>query len=158
MTVEQLQEFGMERMSEEAIRGFLEAQGMGVLALPDADAPYLLPLSFGYDGADTLYFTYIVGAESQKARLSADTTRARFLTYNAESPFSWRSVVLTGQLAELPQSNWGDHTDAILDNAWHPAIFDSAIETMDILVYQFAIEDWSGVRHSGLPPGLDADV
>jgi hypothetical protein len=29
---------------------------------------------------------------------------------------------------------------------------------MDILVYQFAIEDWSGVRHSGLPPGLDADV
>jgi nitroimidazol reductase NimA-like FMN-containing flavoprotein (pyridoxamine 5'-phosphate oxidase superfamily) len=117
MTVEQLEAFGMERMSEDAIRGFLEAQGMGVLALPADPVPYLLPLSFGYDGDSTLYFTYLVGPESQKEQLSAETDRARFLTYNAESAFMWRSVVLTGNLSELPQSEWDDHSAAILDNA-----------------------------------------
>jgi hypothetical protein len=28
---------------------------------------------------------------------------------------------------------------------------------MDIRVYRFTVDEWSGLRHSGLPPGMEMD-
>jgi nitroimidazol reductase NimA-like FMN-containing flavoprotein (pyridoxamine 5'-phosphate oxidase superfamily) len=157
MTVEQLQEFGMERMTDDDIEGFLQSEGTGVLALPQEGTPYVLPLSFGYDGGTSLYFTYIVSGDSRKVELSERADTACFLAYRAESAFNWRSVVSTGRLSELPTGEWDDHADAILDNAWHPALFDDAIEGMDIRVFQLVVDEWSGFRHAGIPPGFSRD-
>lgn len=157
MTVEQLQAFGMERMADDDIERFLQSEGMGVLALPEEGTPYALPLSFGYDGGTRLYFTYVVNGDSRKVRLSERADTASFLAYRAESAFNWRSVVSTGRISELPADEWDDHADAILDNAWHPALFDDAIEGMDVRVFQFVVDEWSGFRHTGLPPGFPQD-
>ena len=76
-------------MDDDAIRAFLANQKMGVLGLPTDDIPYLLPMSFGFDDESTLYFTFVGGPDSRKRGLIEATDRAQFLTYTAESPFTW---------------------------------------------------------------------
>ncbi|MFC7132640.1 MULTISPECIES: pyridoxamine 5'-phosphate oxidase family protein [Salinibaculum] len=157
MTIDELGEFGMERMDEAAIEEFLTSHGFGVLALPTDGAPYVVPMSFGYDGGTTLYFTYVVGEESQKADLTEAAEAATFLAYSAESAFSWRSVVLTGTVTEVPQNEWARHAEMMDDNAWHPDIFERAMETERIRIYRFDVDDWSGIRHTGLPSGFEGE-
>ncbi len=156
MAIERLEKLGIEHMSGEDIENFLESQGVGILALPTSGAPYILPLSFGYDGKKRLYFTFVTSNESEKVRLTSEGGEASYLVYTAESPFSWRSVVCQGTVSEVPRADWDDHDEAMADNAWHPDLLERAFELEDILVYQFEIEEWSGLRHAGLPPGLRA--
>lgn len=155
MTVETLEALGVERMAEQTIVDFLTSKGVGILALPTDDAPYVLPISFGYDGERRLYFTYATGNTSRKADLSSGDGRASFLVYAAESPFMWRSVVCKGTVREIPRSEWDEHEEAMNDNAWHPDLLERAFEAERVLVYRFDIGEWSGLRHSGLPPALD---
>jgi len=152
MTGEALDALGVEQMSQQSIADFLASQGVGVLAFPTDDVPYVLPLSFGYDGDQRLYFTYVIGDTSRKASLSSDGTRASVLVYETKTPFHWRSVICEGTVREVPKSEWDTHEEAMTDNAWHPDLFERAYNTERFLVYQFEIEDWSGLRHSGLPP------
>ena len=152
MSLSELQEIGVESMDDAAIDQFLATHGVGVLALPASPAPYLLPMSFGYDGEGSLYFTFVLGEDSEKARLSERAEAARFLVYTADSPFHWQSVVLTGTLAAVPREEWDD---LALENAWRPAVFEEADLSGGVAVYRFAIEDREGFRHTGLPPGFE---
>ena len=153
MTVEGLKQFGLEEMDDDQIRNFLLNQGMGVLGLPDEDVPYLIPMSFGYDGESRLYFSFFVDDESRKRDLSARTETARFLVYSADSPFFWESVVLTGTLVELPEEAWADH-QAALENAWHLALFERADTAGGVRIYEFSIRDRRGLKYTGLPDGF----
>lgn len=122
MTVEELAEYGVNRMDDAEIRDLLLDQGMGVLGLPSEDVPYLLPMSFGFDGESRLYFTYVLGGSSRKDRLSSRNESARFLVYSADTMFVWESVLLTGTLVEVPEDEWDDIRDA-LAVAWQPDLF-----------------------------------
>lgn len=157
MTVEELTEYGVNRMDDAEIRDFLLNQGMGVLGLPSEDVPYLLPMSFGFDGESRLYFTYVLGDSSRKDRLSARSESACFLVYSADTMFVWESVLLTGSLDELPEDEWDDVRDA-LAVAWQPDLFRAASRVEDVKVYRFEIEERSGIKHVGLPPGFEPDT
>ena len=156
MTVEGLKEYGLTDMSDEQVRDFLSNQGMGVLGLPEADAPYLLPMAFGYDGESRLYFSFFVGDGSRKHALSAETETASFLVYSADSPFFWESVQLTGTLAEIPEDEWDDHETA-LDNAWYLDLFEKVDTPGNVRLYEFEIRDQRGLKYTGLPPGLEGE-
>lgn len=153
MTLDELGEFGMVRMDDAEISRFLGTRRVTVLGLPADGVPYLLPLSYGYDGERTLYFTYVVGAESRKDELTAQTERASALVYSAESKYNWESVTMTGRLVELPEAEWDDHEDGIA-GAWRPDLFERASAVRDVRVYTFQIDDWTGIKHTGLPPGF----
>lgn len=140
-------------MNHEEIKNFLTNEGMGVLGLPDEEAPYMIPMSFGYDGESQLYFSFFLGENSRKRDLSARTEIARFLVFSADSPFFWESVMLTGTLAELSEEEWRDH-EAALDNAWHLDLFEQADSPSQIKLYEFTIQDQMGLKYTGLPPGL----
>lgn len=157
MTVDELTDYGMVWMNNEEIRGFLLSQGMGVLGLSSEDAPYLLPMSFGFDGESQLYFTYVLGASSRKAELSSQGNIARFLVYSADTSFMWESVLLTGTLSEVPENEWDDVRDA-MDIAWRPELFKTASMTEDVKVYRFLIKEQSGIKHMGLPPEFESDA
>lgn len=51
-------------MDDEAIDEFLTEQGVGVLSMSTDGTPYGIPLSFGYDGDDRLYFDEWSGREN----------------------------------------------------------------------------------------------
>jgi len=152
MTVEEIQ---LTEMDDASIRAFLANRKTGVLGLPTDDVPYLLPMSFGYDDA-TLYFTFVGGPDSRKRALIEATDRARFLSYAAESPFNWESVLVTGTVESIPEDEWDD-IRPVLEAAWRPEIVETAMATEAVTVYRFAAEEWTGYKHTGLPPGFDGD-
>lgn len=156
MTVSELREHGLEWMDENAVREFVRTQDTGVLGLPTGDVPYLLPLSFGYDGDRSLYFTYLASPESRKQELTSRADRAGFLIYSVDSAFSWESVLLQGTIREVPESRWEAVQDVLAD-AWHPHLLESATASSTVSVHEFSIEDQSGIRHTGLPAGFRDD-
>jgi nitroimidazol reductase NimA-like FMN-containing flavoprotein (pyridoxamine 5'-phosphate oxidase superfamily) len=153
MSIDQLQNYGLEKMDGSAISGFLATQSNGVLGLPTGGTPYMIPISYAYDGNRTLYFTYLLGRMSEKRRLSEQTDRARFLVYSVETLFNWQSVLLEGTLSELPESEWGE-IEHLLDNVWRPEILQRADLDGGVAIYAFTIEEQSGIRHTGLAPGF----
>lgn len=153
MTVKELAEFGLAEMTGEEVRNFLRNQGTGVLALPGTDVPYVIPMSFGYDGGSRLYFSFFRGEDSRKGELSDSAETARFLVYSADSPFFWESVVLTGSIGAVPESEWANHEEA-MGNAWHLDVFERADSPGSLRRYEFAVDEQRGLKYTGLPPGL----
>lgn len=149
-----LQAFGVHRMDDEEIRGFLQSRGIGVLGLPTDGPPYLLPMSFGFDGEMTLYFTFVFDGDSEKQRLAERTDEAAFLVFDAPSQFTWESVQLSGTLSVVPESEW-NRIDDILSQVWRPAVFENAVPDSDLAVYAFDIDERCGFKQTGLPPGYE---
>lgn len=143
-------------MDDEEIRNFLASQRVGVLGLPGDDAPYLLPLSFGYDGDSRIYFTYLVGPGSRKRTLSDAADATRFLVFKIDTMYNWQSALLTGTITEVPESEW-DALEETLSEVWRPSLFENASLSGDVSVYEFRIEEQTGIKHQGLPPALERD-
>lgn len=147
MTIDQIERVGATEMDEAEIAALLEREGVGVLALNDDPVPYLLPMSFGYDGENALYFVFLVlGERSRKVDLSDRATRASFLVYTATSMHEWQSVMLTGTIDEVSDEEWSALRNTIGDNAWHPSLFSSADPMQGIRGYRFEIEEASGIK------------
>ena len=154
MSVDELRDYGLERMSDAEIRGFLSSQGLGILGLPTEGEPYLLPLSYDYDGDSRLYFTYVVGSESRKSKLSEGSENASFLVFSADSMFNWESVQLTGTLRK-PRDDEATEPAEGAKRAWRPDLFQRADLSGGVEVYLFDIREQSGIKHTGLPPAFE---
>ncbi|WP_225336321.1 pyridoxamine 5'-phosphate oxidase family protein [Halomicrobium urmianum] len=154
MTLHELEGFGVSRMTDGEMRDFLTNRGVGVLALPAEHEPYVVPMSFGFDGEDSLYFTYVTTDESRKERLSERGDDAAFLVFDAPSRFMWQSVLLSGAVSPVPESEWDDLGDA-LGNAWRPDLFEQNGLAADVTVYRFRIANRVGYKQNGLPPGFE---
>lgn len=157
MSVDELGELGMVRMDEAAMRDFLTNQAVGVLALPAEKGPYVIPLSYKFDGDSALYLVYALGAESRKEELTERAETARFLVYDAASPFDWQSVLLSGTIGQVPDAKW-ETIEAERGPSWRPELLEAAELSRGSKVYRFQIEEWVGIRHTGLPPGFEPEV
>lgn len=153
MSVEELGDYGVEGMSESEVRAFLSAQNIGVLGLPTEQAPYLLPLSYGYDGDRRLFLAFVLGESSRKEELSRRADGATFLVFTADSTYSWESVLLTGRIEALPESEYEEAADTLTD-AWSPDVFERADLSRGVEIYRFEFDEWTGYKHQGLPPML----
>jgi hypothetical protein len=156
MTIDELAQYGLERMDDGTIDAFLDEQSVGVLGLPTGDVPYLIPLSYARDG-DSLYFTYLVGDPSEKDALTTEARRGRFLVYEADTAFRWQSVMLTGDLTEVPESEWGD-LSVHPSNSWRPSVLQSATTAGGVKVYEFAVADRAGIKQTGLAPDFRENI
>jgi len=153
MTVDELESYGTERMDDGEIDQLLSNRTTGVLALPAEGAPSMRPLSFHFDGDSALYFLYVVGEESRKAELSDRADAAQFLVYSMETPFNWRSVLLTGSISRVPED--GADTAAEVMTAERPDLFERALAAEATDLYRFDVEGRTGIKHLGLPPELE---
>ncbi|PSP36544.1 pyridoxamine 5'-phosphate oxidase family protein [Halobacteriales archaeon QH_10_70_21] len=157
MTIDQLTEYGLEPMDDESIREFLSAHSTGVLGLPTESEPYLLPLSCGYDGDSSLYFTYLLGESSWTAELTDAAESARFLAYSVETQFNWRSVLLTGDASAVPEEKWSD-VEPLTQNAWRPNTLQAASTTGGVAVYEFRVRERDGIQQNGLAPEFRENI
>jgi len=156
MTTDELSDYGMVRMNDDEIRGFLSSQSIGVLGLPTENVPVMRPLFFWYDGGSQIYFLYVIGPESQKEDLSDRADAARFLVFNVDTPFMWTSVLLTGSISDVPESEREPIEDA-MEMRWRPDLFERAGTSENTKLYQLQIEDRAGITHRGLPPAFETD-
>lgn len=153
MTVSELERYGLETMGRAEIDAFLDSQSVGVLGLSADPVPYLLPLSFGYDG-ESLYFTYLLGEESTKEQLTEQTERASFLVYSAETRFNWRSVLIEGEFRKVPPHHWSDLSD-VLAGAWRPELFQTASPSRHVQIYALDVTEVDGIKHTGLAAEME---
>jgi nitroimidazol reductase NimA-like FMN-containing flavoprotein (pyridoxamine 5'-phosphate oxidase superfamily) len=110
-----------KQLTETEIDQFLESQGFGVLSLAAEGVPYALPMSFGYDGSDRLYFVFVGYSEEWKKVTYADsTTVASFLTFDVESAETWQSVIAAGPFERIDYEEWDAAREAMADNAFRP--------------------------------------
>ncbi|UHQ96083.1 pyridoxamine 5'-phosphate oxidase family protein [Natrinema halophilum] len=156
MPVDKLSDYGIDRMDDDQIHGFLSSQSVGVLGLPAEGAPSMRPLSFWYDGESRVYFVYVRSTENRKEELSDRADTARFLVYRQDTPFNWTSVLLTGPIENVPESERDAVEDAI-EMRWRPDVFEQASSSENVKLYQFRIEDQVGIRQMGLPPEFETD-
>lgn len=153
MTVDDLADYGVERMDEDAVHEFLAARRVGVLGLPTDDLPYMVPISYGFDGEEYLYFTYVVGGASQKTLLTEEKRRAGFLVYDAASETQWTSVALEGTLSRLDEHDI-EALDPSVREIWTPAALKAAKAGEETRMYRFWIQNERGITHSDVPPGF----
>lgn len=140
-------------MEREEIEGSCRA-GVGVLELPVEKAPAMRPLSFWFDGDSTIYFLYVLDPESRKEGLSDRAEAARFLVYRAETPFNWRSVLLSGSIGLVPDDEReGVENDMELHR--RPDVFERASESSDTELYRSSIDERTDIKHLGFPSGFE---
>lgn len=157
MPLEYLEQYGLEQMSEDDISGFLSSQSTGVLGFSTDDVPYMIPMSYAFDDESSIYFTYLLGSDSQKEALSEQAARAGFLVYNVETMFNWESVLVSGTISSVPEAEWSELED-LLASAWRPDLFQSGKAPGRVGVYELEIDERSGIRHTGLAPGFREGV
>ncbi|MFT4921288.1 MAG: nitroimidazol reductase NimA-like FMN-containing flavoprotein [Haloarculaceae archaeon] len=156
MPLEYLEEYGLEQMNADEMQGFLSSQSTGVLGFSTDDVPYMIPMSYAFD-EDSIYFTYLIGSDSQKETLTEQSERAGFLVYNVETMFNWQSVLVSGPISSVPEAEWSD-LEELLASAWRPELFQSSNAPGQVGVYELEIDDRSGIRHTGLAPGFREGV
>ena len=108
------------RMSSDAASAFLERKGWGCLTLADGGCAYSLPMSFGYDGEETVYFHLQTDERGEKMAYLDATECATLLVPEVEPP-DWTSVVVRGPTARAPGDELEEAYAAFAENAWFPA-------------------------------------
>jgi len=83
----------------------LTRQGIGVLAMVDNEQPYAIPMSFGYDADQAVFpMQWGSGYDGRKNEVIESNPNVSLTVYeqDTEKESIWRSVVITGELYEIP--------------------------------------------------------
>lgn len=132
-------------MPESAVVDLLKEQGVGTLSMATEGSSYGIPISFGYDESDTLYFLLVGHSEEGKKVTYAERTEeASFLVYDVASKTEWRSVIATGPLSRITPTDWERARTALADNAYRPDLLTEVDVQEDPRVWELDIESKSG--------------
>jgi nitroimidazol reductase NimA-like FMN-containing flavoprotein (pyridoxamine 5'-phosphate oxidase superfamily) len=131
-------------MSEQEVEATLRELGHGTLALASGDEAYGVPVSFGFDG-ERLFLTLLqFGEESRKLAFADHTETATLTAYETASKFDWRSVVVTGELQEVP-SDEHEYLESVMDdNAWFPNLFAPTEAITEVRRMELRLADATG--------------
>ena len=106
-------------LEESVIDEVLTESGVGVLSMAAEGVPYGVPLSFGYDGEDTLYFVFLgATTELRKESYAEQTDVASFTTFDIGQDSAWRSVIVAGPLNRIKIDEWDSARESLADNAY----------------------------------------
>jgi nitroimidazol reductase NimA-like FMN-containing flavoprotein (pyridoxamine 5'-phosphate oxidase superfamily) len=109
---------GME-LDDPEVDKVLTEVGVGVLSMTADGVPYGVPLSFGYDGDDALYFVFLgATAELRKETYAETADVASFATFEMTPNGSWRSAIVSGPLERITIDDWDAAREAMADNAY----------------------------------------
>lgn len=146
-TFGEIEGIGMDDAETET---FLRERGIGVLSLASDAEAYGVPISFGYDGDDRLYFVFLrVGERSRKEEFAETTERASLTAYDVESKHVWRSVIARGRIRQVADDEWDAVEESIGDNAWYPSLFSESEPMKDIQGWVLEIEELTGQKSEG---------
>jgi uncharacterized protein len=137
-------------MTEAEIDAFLSRHETGVLALADDDTPYAIPISYGYNADEQVFYMRLVSTpESEKRQFLASSPHGRLVVYEeTDSGTTYRSVVAVGSLEEIAPS---DLTAAHVEQygaAKRPLfeIWGESKQDLNIQLYEFSPAKLSGRR------------
>jgi len=142
--------YGIE-MSDTDVAEFLTRQGHGVLSF-GGEVPYGLPISFGYDVLHNRCVFQLVFHEGSEKRARLDeSSLVSLVSYEWNGPDDWRSVVITGTLAPIEDTDSAalDASEVFAEYASVAglSVFDRPSTELDPEWYELQIDELNG-RHS----------
>jgi len=135
-------------MSQSETDALLGRHETGVLSLARDDDPYAIPISYGYDADErTFYLRLVSTPDSEKRKFLSSNPDARLVVYEEAEP-TYRSVVVTGELVEVPRDamtvehieQYGDAKRPLFE------IWGDTKPELDIKLYELRTDSISG-RH-----------
>jgi nitroimidazol reductase NimA-like FMN-containing flavoprotein (pyridoxamine 5'-phosphate oxidase superfamily) len=117
-----------------------------VLALARDDDPYAIPISYGYDPDERrVYLRLVSTPDSEKRAFLAGDPRTRLVVHETDGD-TYRSVVLTGTLGEVPREDLTPEHVAQYGDARRPLfeIWGEAKPDLDIGLYVLDPDEVSG--------------
>ncbi|AUX08950.1 pyridoxamine 5'-phosphate oxidase [Halalkaliarchaeum desulfuricum] len=135
-------------MAPEEIEELLGRHETAVLSLANADEPYAIPISYGYDAdSNRFYFRLVSTPESEKRAFLTSSPRARIVIYEEVDPI-YRSVVAKGTLERIDPDEmsvehvvqYGDTKKPLFE------IWGESKRDLDIQLYQLDVESVGGRR------------
>lgn len=109
-------------LDEPGIDDVLTEAGVGVLSMSAEGVPYGVPMSFGYDGEDSVYFVFLGSTELRKERYAEHSDVASFTTFEINPDSSWRSVIVSGPIDRITIDEWDIAREAMADNAYQSSL------------------------------------
>ncbi|QFU82755.1 pyridoxamine 5'-phosphate oxidase family protein [Natronorubrum aibiense] len=135
-------------MTDAEIDDFLGQHETGVLSLARTDEPYAIPISYGYDDDDREFYMRLVSTpESEKRAFLDDSPAARLVVYD-EQASSYRSIIATGTLENIPPAELTPEQIAQYGDAKRPLfeIWAQQKDELDIELYRLTPESLNGRR------------
>ena len=133
-------------MSPAEVDALLSEHETGVLSLARDDAPYAIPISYGYDADDReLYLRLVSTPDSEKRAFLGSTPEARVVVYE-EDDDEYASVIGVGTLNEVDLDELTPETIAQYGSARRPLfeIWADDKPDLDIALYRFSPESLTG--------------
>lgn len=138
------------RMDRAEIDEFLTDHGVGLLSLARDGEAYAVPISFGYDGEDLLYFFLLrFGESSRKIDFADATDTATFAVYEVETPDRWKSVLASGEVGTVPGERYDEMEEVMFDNAWSARLFPYGEPITEIVRAELRVESVTGQKGAG---------
>lgn len=132
-------------MDEAGIDEALTEIGVGVLSMAADGVPYGVPLSFGYDGDNHLYFLFLgPSTEMRKVSYAEQSDQVSFAAFDMEPDGSWRSVIVEGPLERITPKHWDAAREALADNAYKSGLFEEYEIQENPNVWALEIQDPAG--------------
>ncbi len=101
-------------LNELQINHFLLAQAIGRLACTDGKKPYIVPVTYVYDGKDIIGQT----REGKKLTILRKNPNVCFEVDAMNNMANWRSVVIDGTFVELKGETADKARDYLFDRVW----------------------------------------
>jgi nitroimidazol reductase NimA-like FMN-containing flavoprotein (pyridoxamine 5'-phosphate oxidase superfamily) len=133
-------------MTPAEVDAHLSRHETGVLALARDDAPYAIPISYGYDADErALYLRLVSTPDSEKREFLASTPQARIVVYEDEHD-EYASVVGVGTLERVDLDELTPETIAQYGETQRPLfeIWADDKPDLDIDLYRFTPETLTG--------------
>jgi nitroimidazol reductase NimA-like FMN-containing flavoprotein (pyridoxamine 5'-phosphate oxidase superfamily) len=141
-------------MSREETDALLGRHETGVLSLARDDAPYAIPISYGYDAETrTVYLRLVSTPDSEKRAFLSSEPDARIVVYEEAEP-QYRSAVVTGTLREVSTDEMTVERIEQFGDAKRPLfeIWGDSKADLRIQLYELDADSVSG-RHIELDEG-----
>ncbi|MGM0397533.1 MAG: pyridoxamine 5'-phosphate oxidase family protein [Halobacteriota archaeon] len=134
-------------MDRDACERVLFREGHGFLALSDDDIPYVIPMSFGYDGTDC-FIQMTTGGRKNEALGDGDRVSLAVLSTDYETGIS-ESVLVDGTMALVPEAAVEDGLAALAANAEFGtdlSVWGEPVQDVDLALYRLSVAELSGRR------------
>lgn len=133
------------KLDEPDIDDVLTEVGVGVLSMSAEGVPYGVPLSFGYDGDDKLYFVFLgATAELRKEAYADQSDVASFTAVDTNPDGSWRSVIVAGPIERITIDEWDTARESMADNAYQSNLLSKYELQENPNVWALEIQERSG--------------
>jgi len=125
---------------------FLGGQETGVLSLARDDEPYAIPISYGYDPDERVFYLRLVSTPESEKREFLNSSPAVRLVVSEETEPEYRSVVAKGTLREVSTDEMTVERIEQFGDAKRPLfeIWGESKTDLRIQLYELDADDVSG--------------